>query len=292
MSHALKLFLKIIHERIYRKLEERIGHTQFGFTSGLGTREGLFSVQVLIQRCRDINKTVYACFIDFEKAFDKVKHQKMLDILKNTGLDDKDIRIIANLYWKQKANVRIEECHSDEIEICRGLRQGCILSPLLFNIYSEELFKETLEEATDGIKVNGVVINNIRYADDTLLVADTPDGLQRLLNRVAEAGLEYGLKLNGAKTKYMIISKDTNPNDTGLYSNNTAIERVQRVTYLGCNMNENWDHSAEIKIRIALARDAFRKMRYLLCSHSLSLKLKIRIVRCYPFSILLYGMEA
>lgn len=97
MSHVLKIFLRVIHERMRNKAEEYIGDTQFGFRQGLGTREGLFSIQVLVQRCRDMNCDVYLCFIDFEKAFDRVRHSHMINILKSIGMDDKDVRFIANL---------------------------------------------------------------------------------------------------------------------------------------------------------------------------------------------------
>lgn len=83
---------------------------------------------------------LYACFIDYEKAFDKVKHEKLLEILINNGLDARDIRIIQNMYWNQKAKVRVEDELTEEIEICRGVRHGCILSPILFNMYSESIF--------------------------------------------------------------------------------------------------------------------------------------------------------
>ena len=292
MSHVLKLFLKIIHERIYRKLEERIGQSQFGFVSGLGTREALFSVQVLVQRCRDVNVDVHLCFIDFEKAFDKIKHQKLLDILLNTGMDDKDIRIIANLYWMQSARVRVDGELTDEVAILRGVRQGCVLSPLLFNIYSEEIFKQALEDQEEGIVLNGVSVNNIRYADDTLLIANTLKGLQQLLNRTTVVSEEYGLKLNVAKTKYMVIKKNTIPNVDRLYINNSPLETVQKIKYLGSTVNEKWDHSAEIRQRIEIARGAFQRMRPLLSGHNLSQELRLRLVWCYVFSVLLYGMEA
>lgn len=81
MSLMLKLILKVIHKRIYKKCEEQISDSQFGFINAVGTREALFGVQVLIQRCRD----VYACLIDYEKAFDRVQHQKMINILEESG---------------------------------------------------------------------------------------------------------------------------------------------------------------------------------------------------------------
>lgn len=87
---------------------------------GIGTREALFGVQVLIQRCRDVNYDVYACLIDFEKAFDKVKHDKLVQILKRSGIND--IRIISNLYWHQTAAVRVEHQLTEKVQIRRGMR--------------------------------------------------------------------------------------------------------------------------------------------------------------------------
>lgn len=105
MSHTLKLFLKVLHFRIYQRCEQYIGDTQFGFRNGLGTREALFSLQVLAQRCRDVGVDVFACFIDYEKAFDTVRHDKLIDVLVQLGLDGRDVRIIRNLYWEQTADV-------------------------------------------------------------------------------------------------------------------------------------------------------------------------------------------
>ncbi|KAL0279224.1 UNVERIFIED_CONTAM: hypothetical protein PYX00_000829 [Menopon gallinae] len=141
MSHVLKLFLKIIHGRIYRKCEEQISDTQLGFRGGLGTRDALFAIQVLVQRCLDMNKDVFLCFIDYEKAFDRVQHEKMIQILQQVGLDSRDVRIIANLYWNQKAHVRFSDNTSEDVEIRRGVRQGCVLSPLLFNLYSDLMLR-------------------------------------------------------------------------------------------------------------------------------------------------------
>uniref|UniRef100_A0A8D8Z4U1 Craniofacial development protein 2 n=1 Tax=Cacopsylla melanoneura TaxID=428564 RepID=A0A8D8Z4U1_9HEMI len=126
MSHLLKLFLKIIHRRIYRICEERVTDTQFGFMKGVGTRDALFSLQVLFQRCRDMNCNIYTCFIDYQKAFDKIQHQKMMEVLQNTGMDDKDLRIIRNLYWNQAATIKINsgEETTEAINILRGVRQG------------------------------------------------------------------------------------------------------------------------------------------------------------------------
>ena len=82
--------------------------TQFGFRNAMGTREALFSIQVLFQRCKDMSCDVYACFIDYQKAFDRVQYQKTVEVLQNIGLDDRDVRVIGNLYWNQEASERIQ----------------------------------------------------------------------------------------------------------------------------------------------------------------------------------------
>ncbi|XP_022184225.1 uncharacterized protein LOC111043552 [Nilaparvata lugens] len=117
MSHVLKLFLKIIHKRIYKLCEEQIALNQFGFLNAVGTREALFSVQVLFQRSRDVNCSVFACLIDYKKAFDRVIHEKMVDILRNIGMDSGTINIIINLYWNQSVVLKIQGEHTEEINI-------------------------------------------------------------------------------------------------------------------------------------------------------------------------------
>jgi len=132
MSHLLKLFLKIIHKRIYRLCEEQIAPNQFGFLNAVGTKEALFSVQVLFQRCRDVNYNVFVYLVDYQKAFDRVRHDIMIRILEEIGIDEKYLRIIANLYWRQTAALKMEGKTTDPIEIRCGVRQSCILSPILF----------------------------------------------------------------------------------------------------------------------------------------------------------------
>lgn len=107
-------------------------------------------------------------------------------------------------------------------------------------MYSESIFKEALDADSDGIVVNGQIINNIRYADDTVLIAENMDGLQRLLDQVNTASNNHGLKMNIKKTKYMIISKNyINPNSVTLKVGTECVERVQQYKYLGCYLKKD-----------------------------------------------------
>lgn len=290
MSQVLKILLKIIHNRIYMKCEATIGMEQFGFRNGLGTREALFSLQILAQKCYDQQKDLHICFIDFEKAFDRVKHEKLFNTLGNVGIDDKDIRLLKNLYWHQIANIKIDNNISKNIEICKGVRQGCVLSPTMFNIYSECLFNEALNNCTDGIKVNGVNISTIRYADDTVLLADSDVGLQRLMDNINAACEEYGMSINIKKTKVMIISRNQNVS-IPISINGEILNNVYQFKYLGCIINAKLDTETEIKARIEQARGNFIRMRNILCDQHLDLELRCRLSKCYVWSTLMYGAE-
>lgn len=123
MSHVLKVFLLIISA----KFEAEVSNTQFEFTNGVRTREAIISLKNLTHRCRDMNVDVYACFIDFRKQFDCVIHTKFIEILRQTGIDEGHLSIIAQLYWNQTAEVRMTVATSEEIPIRKSVRQGCVL---------------------------------------------------------------------------------------------------------------------------------------------------------------------
>lgn len=291
MSHTLKAFLKIIHGRIARTLEYDISDTQFGFRNGMGTREALFGLNVLAQRCMDMNQDLYICFVDFEKAFDTVQHEKLLAILKNKNIDNRDIKIISQLYWNQTARMKVDDRLTPEVAIQRGVRQGCVLSPLLFNVYSEAVFQQALSDCSEGITINGEILNNLRFADDTVIVTNNIGDLQSMMQRLNMCCREFGLKMNLKKTKFMIISK-SNIANTRLDIEHTEIERVVAYKYLGTWITSNVDQTKEIKARVEVARSSFFKLKKFLTCRDLSLEIRMRMLRCYVFSVLLYGLEA
>ena len=171
ISHAAKILLIVIKNRITPIIEKQLAETQLGFRKGKGTREEIFNLRVLTERVIEKKKQLHICFIDYAKAFDRVKHEKLVDIMKKTGIPEHEIRLIVNLYWDQRAVIRTEKGITKEVEIKKGVRQGCILSPILFNLYSECLIKEAIDEEA-GVAINGININNIRFADDTAILAE------------------------------------------------------------------------------------------------------------------------
>ena len=211
MSHVTKLLLKIIQQRMANKIDKEVSRLQSSLRRGTGTREGVFNLRTICERATDVQKDVYICFIDYTKSLDRVKHFKMIECLSEIGMNDKDLQIITKLYWEQSASIRTESGMTSEFKIKKGVRQGCVLSPNLFNLYTEKIFREV--EDMKGVNIGGVNINNLRYVHDTVLLAEGPMFLQALLTAVNEKGKLYGMEMNIIKTKSMVISrKNTVPN--------------------------------------------------------------------------------
>ena len=136
------------------------------------------------QKAREFQKNIYFCFIDYTKAFDCVDHHKLWKILKKMGIPDHLTCLLRNLYAGQEATVRTGHGTTDWFQI----HQGCILSPCLFNLYAEYIVRKAgLEEAQAGIKAARRTINNLRYADDTTLMAESEEELKSLLMKVKES---------------------------------------------------------------------------------------------------------
>ena len=144
------------------------------------------------------------CFIDYAKAFDCVDHNKLWKILKEMGIPDHLTCLLRNLYAGQEATVRTGHGTTDWFQIGKGVHQGCILSPCLFNLYAEYIMRNAgLKEAQAGIKIARRNINHLRYADDTTLMAESEEELKSLLMKMKEESEKVGLKLNIQKMKIM-----------------------------------------------------------------------------------------
>lgn len=291
MSHTLKILLRVIQNRIQARCEEIISDAQFGFRGGLGTREALFCMNVLLQKCREFQKPVFVCFIDFEKAFDRVRHVRLIETLQRMEIEDRDILLLKNLYWNQSAIVRVDDnSETDCVPIERGVRQGCVLSPILFNVYSEMIFNDALQNRTEGVRIGEEIINNIRYADDTAILAESIEDLQQLVYAVDAACTRGGLAINIAKTKWMVVSHES-PDRATLRVRGEELERVPHFKYLGAWLNETVDPDEEIRTRIEISRASFNRFRAVLCCRGLGMSVRLGVLRCYVWSSLLYGCE-
>ena len=196
--------LKILQTRLQQYVNHELPDVQAGFRKGRGTRDQVANIGWIIKKAREFQKHIYFCFIDYAKAFDCVDHNKLWKILKEMEIPDHLTCLLRNLYAGQEATVRTGHGTTDWLQIGKGVCQGCILSPCLFNLYPAYIMRNAgLEEAQAGIKIAGRNINNLRYADDTTLKAESKEELKSLLMKVKEESVKVGLKLNIQKSKIM-----------------------------------------------------------------------------------------
>ena len=164
----------------------------------------LVVIHWIIEKAREFQKNIYFCFVDYAKVFDCVDHNKLWKSLQEMGIPDHLTYHLRNLYAGQEATVRTGHGTTDWFQIRKGVHQGCILLPCLFNFYAEYIMRNAgLDEAQAGIKTSRRNINNLRYADDTTLMAESEEELKSLLMKVEEESEKVGLKLNIQKTKIM-----------------------------------------------------------------------------------------
>src|SRR5574337_1026910 len=254
---------------------------QAGFRKGRGTRDQIANIRRIIKKAREFQKNIYFCFIDYAKAFDCVDHNKLWEILKEMGIPDHLTCFLRNLYAGQEAIVRTGHGTTDWFQIGKGVRQGCMLSPCLFNFYAEYIMRNAgVDEAHAGIKIAGRNINNLRYADDTTLLAESEEELKSLLMKMKEESEKVGLKLNIQNTKIMASDPITSWEIDG-----ETVETVADFIYWGPQITEDCDCSYEIKRHLLLGRKVMTKLYSIFKSRDIILPTKVRLVKAMVFPV-------
>ena len=235
-----------------------------------------------------MSRMVFVCFVDYQKAFNMAKHDKLVQVMKKAGIPELERRLIISLYWNQEAVVRTEGENSRSFAIKRGVRQGCVISPVLFNLYSEFMIRDALE-GLRGVQMGGENITNLRYADDAVLVADSRKKLQKMLNRLRDRCKVYGMAINVKKTKVMVISKESNV-QCRIMLGQDILEQVSRYKYLGSWIMEDVRSVDELIVRIAMAKTSFWQNKELMRGN-IRMETKLKVLNCYVFSVLNYDCE-
>ena len=204
------------------------------------------------------------------------------------GIPDHLSCLLRNVYAGQEATVRTEHGTRDWFKLGKGVHQGCIiLLPFLFNLYAEYIKRNAgLDVAQTGIKIAGRNINNLRYADDTTLTAESEEELKSLLMKVTEVSEKTGLKLNFQKTKITVSGPITSWHIDG--------ETMETVTlsFLGSKITADGDCSHEIKRYSLLGRKAMTNLDSILKSRDTTLLTKVRLVKAVVFPVVMYGHES
>ena len=253
-----------------------------------GIRDQIANIHWIIKKVTEFQKNIYFCFVDYAKPFDCVDHNKLWKILKEMGILDHLTYLLRNLYEGQEAAVRTAHGTTDWFQIGQGVHQGCTLSPCLFNLYAEYIMRNTgLEEAQAGIKIAGISINNLRYADDTTFKAESKEELKSLLMKVKKESEKVGLKLSIQKTKIMASGLITSWQIDG-----ETVEIVADFIFLGSKIIADGNCSHEIKRRLLLGRKVMTNLDSILNRRDITLSTKVCLVKAMVFPVVMYGCES
>ena len=292
-SNVGKLLCMIINQRILHFLTEKnvLSKSQIGFLPNYRTTDHIFTLNTLIDNQINRNKSkLFSCFVDFKKAFDSIWHEGLLYKLLESGIGGKTYDIIKSMYSNNTCAVRIGKKHTDFFQQSRGVRQGCSLSPTLFNIYINELAKTLEQSKTPGIKLADTEVKCLLFADDLVLLSPTKEGLQQHLDLLHKFSQTWALTVNQAKTKIMIFEKRHSHVNQQFFLNTTALEQTKNYTYLGLNISSTGSFNKAVNDLREKARRAFYAIKRNI-KLDIPIKTWLKILDAVIEPISLYGCE-
>jgi len=293
-----KLFCSIVNEYLTVKVEsaQLLTELQGGFRRKRGCREQSFLLlSTLLSAEKRRGKQAFCTFVDFKKAYDSVRHSVLWDRLKALKLGPKLLDLLKSIYDRVKCTVRHGGKLSSFFPYDIGVRQGCILSPIIFNLFINELHAIIHKNVGDlsGIKVADLVIFVLLYADDVVLVADSPDDLSILLRSLEEFCASSSMSVNVKKTKVVIFfqSRAVLPPPLFVFDHK-PLEVVREYKYLGCFFDEKLSFSHHVDVAISRAEKAsFSLFQRLLQLKNMKMSMKLRLYQALVLSVLLYNVE-
>ena len=311
LSVAGKVLIMILEKRMRELIEPQLAEGQCGFRRGRGTVDQIFVTRMISEMAVQHRVVLHASFVDLSKAFDSVPRDKMWDMLRQLGIPDKLIRLVQELYRDLQARVRAEDGLSEAFNVDTGVRQGCILSPLLFIAFMEGILRDAFGDvvaddalvleyrkfgALKGWRLGAekeVCIIWLGYADDLMIVSEKAEGLQRAMTRLDGAMCRAGMSVNSKKTKVMLFGKtDAVVPAPKIVLRSGPLEVVEEFCYLGSTLAADGRLDREVEERIAKASRAFDALHKVAWKRpEISLTTKVALYRACVLSSLLYGAE-
>ncbi len=197
-------------------------------------------------------------FIDFEKAFDRVWHDGLWHVLREFNIEEGLVQVIHSLYSHSSSAVLLNNQLGEFFQTTVGVRQGCLLSPVLFNLFLERIMQEALQDHHTSISIGGRPICNLRFADDIDLMGGNIKELQDLTNKLATTAGKFDMEISTEKSKILVNSR--NNINAHITMNNEALEEVSSFKYLGVTLTKDGTCAKEIRIRIASATAAMTRL--------------------------------
>ena len=257
----------------------------------------IFSFKALSEKVVEKKRDMYVCFMDLEKAYDRVNRESLFRVLSVKGVKDCLLEAVKAFYKNSRAGVRVGRKMGDLFEVKGGLRQGCVMSPWLFNLYMDEVVK-SMNRQGRGMKVKygGIdeEVNVFLFADDTVLIAETEDELGELVEEFVRNCDEKGLKINVKKTKVMRVGeggRGGGGGDSNINIGGEKVERERKFRYLGVDLLENGSMDGEIDHRLAEGNRVMGALREIF-KKGVSREVKMKLYESVFIPTVTYGCEA
>ena len=295
MNALLKVLCTMLNNRLttYCNDNNLIDIKQIGFERGSRASDHIFTLKTIVNKYvgDKVGQKLYSCFVDFQKAFDSVWHDALFRKLENKGINGQFLNIIKNIYQQTQCAVKINGKSTKYFAYEKGVQQGNPLSPLLFNLFINDIFEELKNDSQITLDDQNM-IHALMYADDLIIMATSPEELQKSLDKLSVYCEKWKLSVNIKKTKCMTFSKGTNVKKYPFKINNKIVEHTKEYKYLGIYVNaKNCSFTSSLT---NLSTKATRAI------YALNSKLPIKnspvrtIIKLFDFCvspILLYGSE-
>ena len=284
-----KIFCRIILQRLKQSIERTLREEQSGFRKDRSCADQIFVLRTIVEQSLEWNSSLYINYIDFEKAFDSIHHPSLWKILEAYGFPQKVINILRDMYANNQCCVRHEGQQSEWFQVKTGVRQGCVISPVLFLVVIDWVMRKATKDQPRGL-VWGLTkkMEDCDFADDIALLAHTQRDIQDKTDKVDKTARSVGLKIHPNKTKIM---KAKNRSNRKIEIRGQELEEVEHFKYLGSYISADSDIEKEISSRIGQAASAFNKLQRIWKSTILSNSTKIKIYKSNVRSVLLYASE-
>ena len=286
LSIPSKILAKVLIMRMSDEVDKNLRKEQAGFRKGRGCTEQIFALRNIIEQCTEWQRQLYINFVDFEKAFDSLHRDSLWKILRHYGIPQTLIEIIQSFYCNFSCTVGNSDL---SFEVKTGVRQGCVMSALLFNIAIDWVMKQTTQDAPRGIRWTLFsTLEDLNFADDLALLSHTSDHMQEKTSRLNESAQQIGLRISRRKSEVMTLNIN---NPQGIKVGEEELPTTEEFTYLGSTVRNDGGAGKDIKNRLSKARHAFKTLSKVWKSQHIGLRTKLKLYKACVLSTLLYGSE-
>ena len=274
ITHTGKVFLTVLLNRLKTQLDPYLSEEQAEFRKDRSTIHQIITLRLLTEKAKRQGKKIFNCFIDFQKAFDTIKHKIIWATLKSYDVETKMVTLLQKIYANAQSAVRIGKESGEWFRTDVGTRQGDPMSPLLFIAYLDRVMDQ-VRQNTCGVSIGGISMHNLRFADDIILEEDI-SSLRSQIEQTKNAAEQAGLLLHTNKTKTMVFGERSI--DDSIQVTGETIENAERFEYLGSLLTWGNNCFEEIKRRIGRATGVLASLKHIWNSRKLSIDNKLRVL--------------